>query len=204
MEEEIQPVAGMTPIERRYYDAAVEVAREQIESLYAYSTDDGQALADISNLISGLQLYTTINHDMASSLWAQFIRGNDDVFDFVQRGATRALFLASVTPEDWQFLCSQLAFAMHPGKRLLPPDAAVERFIELNKSDLLEPADSEPAVDATIVRRTDLKATYNTLVNNQWLVWLFVISMTPFKLLGFKSLRRQGRRIDGNGSKPIN
>jgi len=194
MDEEIQAAPGPTPIERRYYSAAVEVAREQIESLYAYITDDGDSIAEIANLISGLQLYATINRDMAVSLWNNHIRVDDALFDFVQKGSTRALFLAAVTPEDWQFLCSQLAFAMHPGKRKLPIDNAVAQFMELNKPVLFTESDMEPAVDAAIARRTDIVSTYHTLLNNQWLVWLYVISMASFKSLGFKPNKRQNRK----------
>ncbi len=183
---------GLLPVEVRYYDTVLRVTKDLLaehEDLYK----DSELPLKFAELHSGMNAYSTINHVNALDFWTKKIRGDEDLFRFVQRASTASRFLSSITWAEWSILAMQLSLAIHPGNRSVYVDGYIDDCTSIG-GNLLENKISEyvPAVDKTIVDRTDIKSTFNVLVATPWLVWLYVASLIPIQ--AFEINRKRSRR----------
>lgn len=195
MAEELLPELSYP--ENRYFDAVRAATNVLVHELTQFSSNDDTTLLEISQLIGSVDLHATISHANALEYWNSKIRPNDDVRGFVSRATTRSRFLAGLDHPQWSFVCVQLACSIHPGHRGYYIDAELDLALggEGLAGQLLTKEDYTAAVDDVLLKRTDLKQTFLTLVNNPWLTWLYVASLCTLSELGFKAKRSRGGSV---------
>ena len=180
----------LEPVETRYYNAVLTTTRDLLAEHFDLYKDNELALK-FSELHGGLNVYSTITYNNAHDFWVNKIRSDEQLFRFVQRASTASRFLASLTWAEWSVLCVQLAMAIHPGERAVYHDSYIEDCIAGGGNLSNGNSDNLPAIDKIIVDRTDIKATYTTLVNAPWLTWLYVVGMVPIQMF---EIRRKTAR----------
>lgn len=192
MAEELLPELSYP--ENRYFDAVRDATNALVAELIQFSSSEDTTLSDVTQLIGSVDLHATISHANALEYWNNKIRPNDDVRGFVSRATARSRFLAGLDYPQWSFVCVQLACSIHPGRRDFYIDVELELALggESSSGKLVTDDDYTAAVDDVLLKRTDLKQTFLTLVNNPWLTWLYVASLCTLSELGFKAKRGRG------------